>query len=410
MSELIIDVNTRNRIIEVVKKIEPVIESTILPNDSLFSGNLGLVVYYYCNWKVFRIDAYFHKAIGILEEIMERVKCGNSSLRTFHISIGLSGLGAVLNFLLQEDVIDFNIEEELSIIDEFIIENALYQTNDGYVEYLHGGGGALQYFNMRKATNKIVNNKHKIINSILLQIEKNPLKVHIPRSRFSWTSGNDFDLSLSHGLCGILLILLNIVEANVLGTDARIIDYLQRAAQYVSLLKRPIRMDEGYHSFFPSYISPNLSSDEIHKISNWPDSRLAWCYGDLGWVFFFYKIGRYLGNTAYIDLANEVGIASTIRKTSIETGSTSSHFCHGHSGLAYFYRKLFILNGSQEYKESCEYWLKLTIEQTCKELENKFYQKDSIEGSFLEGLVGINLVLISFVSEENLEWEKFLLL
>lgn len=405
------DTELKKSIHEYFQVIHSLINPMQAREDSIFTGNLGLTIYHYCISLL--NDQYANNrtvALELIEQLLNNLSTPQSTLNTYQYSGGLSGLGAVLQFLIDEDAIDIDLDEDFQVIDESIYEHALGQINKGYVEYMHGGAGSLFYFNMRTPVNRITHYKEQLVTAILNQAKDDSLGIRLPRGQFVWTTNDDYDLSLSHGLCGVMLILLSVLEKGDTNNCEQIRTYLQDAADFMVKLKRDIRKETGNHSFFPSYLPNKSTMEQLNQISYWPDSRLAWCYGDLGWVLFFYRFGAYTKNSDLLRLAEDVGIATTYRKTIEETHSSSSHFCHGHTGLVAVYKYLYQISGRSEYKAACEFWLYNTVNQLKDELTKEFYKPKFLETSFLEGLAGVNLVLSSFLTGKDLKWQKFMLL
>ncbi|HET6254606.1 MAG TPA: lanthionine synthetase LanC family protein [Puia sp.] len=382
------------------------------PGDGLMTGKLGLAVYQSC------VAPYVTgggvrtagAAGDIVEEILERVENGQSSLQTYFYANGLSGLGAVMQFLIERGEIEFDFEENFSIIDEFIFEKALESIGNGYVEYFYGGSGALYYLLGRQQGSSIVRREEQLVEAIMEQVSMDPLGVRVPRGQYPWHKSDDYDLSLAHGLCGVLLILLDVLQAGRVKNIGGIHSHLQKASTFVRQLKRSPNPSGGIFAALPHTISKDSGLEDLSRTITWGKSRLAWCYGDLGWVLFFYKYGQYVKDTGILKFADELGESTLARKTEEETLSTTAHFCHGHAGLAYMYKTLSRVSGRRMYVEAGEFWLQRTLDQIDLDLDQSVYEKAERESAFLEGLAGINLVLASFLEEEDPGWGRFFLI
>jgi lantibiotic biosynthesis protein len=381
-------------------------------DDGLMTGNLGLAVYQSC------VAPYLtgsgSQTAGfpgiVVEEILDRVGNGQSSLQTYFYANGLSGLGAVIQFLIERGDIEFDFNENFSTIDEFILEKALESIGNGFVEYLYGGSGALYYLLGRPQASSIVRLEEELVEAILEQVSKDTLGVRVPRGLYPWHKSDDYDLSLAHGLCGVLLILLDVLLAGKVKNTGSIHSYLQKAVTFVRQLKRTPNPSGGAFATLPHLISRDSSAEDLAGTINWGKSRLAWCYGDLGWVLFFYKYGQYVKDSEILKFADELGESTLARKTEEETSSSTAHFCHGHAGLAYMYKVLSRASGRRMYFEAAEFWLQRTLDQLDLDMEQSLYVKADREAAFLEGLVGINLVLASFLEEKDPGWGRFFLI
>jgi hypothetical protein len=399
----------QNRIITSLKSINSIIGLQRASEDSILTGNLGLAIYHYSIPEIISSKDNQLLCTKIPEEVLDRVRGSDSSLKSYHYSNGLSGLGYCMQYLSDQHIATPDLDEELSAIDAFIYEDALSQTGNGSVEYLHGGSGALLYFNMRRSALSH-HYREALVHAIFDQTSKDPLGIRIPTKHFVWAGTEAYDLSLSHGLCGVMHILLSVLEMGKIHDSQRIEAYLTKAAAYIAGLKRAPDKETGRFGFLPPYLEAASTPEQTNNTPHWPNSRLAWCNGDLGWVLFFYRFGKFTGNKNLIALADEIGISTTLRKTPEETNSSSAHFCHGHSGIAYFYKTLFQISGHPAYKSASEFWLNKTLQELPTELANDFYKKDSKETSLLQGLAGISLVLGAFLTNQDLKWQGLFLL
>jgi lantibiotic modifying enzyme len=166
----------------------------------------------------------------------------------------------------------------------------------------------------------------------------------------------------------------------------------------------------GGDSMFPSVI------DLFNKSNNLSDSRLAWCYGDLGIAYsilYYYRASR---DITYKDIALEI-IKHCINRDK-NTGVNDKCFCHGTSGLFYIYYKLYSIFDIKIFEKAYKYWLNLTLEnyrnissfETCAlniELKKKEYMLDL---GLIEGITGIGLSLISYLDTKENDWEDFFML
>jgi lantibiotic biosynthesis protein len=122
----------------------------------------------------------------------------------------------------------------------------------------------------------------------------------------------------------------------------------------------------------------------------------------------FYRAGKLLDDEELIRLANLTGLSSLMRKDEPSTQIRDSHFCHGSSGLAQFYKVLYQESGNEKYLEGYEYWIEQTILLLEKDMKKDIYIGK--EYNFLDGLVGVAFVLLSYISFKPLNWSKALFL
>jgi len=214
-----------------------------------------------------------------------------------------------------------------------------------------------------------------------------------------------YNLSLSHGLSSVILILSLLHEAKI---SRRISgNLLNGSLKYLDKQKLP---PDEYLSMFPSWA---IESSEDTR-----NSRLGWCYGDLGIGIACMEAGAFLPGTKYkLDGLNILFNAAN-RKDPMENSVFDAGICHGASGVALIYNILYQKTELETFKEAAIYWLDICL--------NMAFHKDGIAGyktwfapeyggwkntpGLLEGCCGIGLVMLSFISEREPLWTRSLLL
>lgn len=135
---------------------------------------------------------------------------------------------------------------------------------------------------------------------------------------------------------------------------------------------------------------------------------MGWCCGDLNEVLLFYRAAKLFGDDGLLRLANLIGMQSMMRRDSSSTQATTAAFCHGAAGLAQSCRILYKETGFPVYRDGYEHWLQRTILLLEDELPKGVYAGK--EEGLLDGLTGIALTLLSYISDKALNWSSVLLL
>jgi hypothetical protein len=380
-----------------IKKSETQIAEATTNNDSLAGGVLGLSLYYYCSSQVFGRQIDFDKTRSLIIELIDRINEMETSVLQISFARGLSGVGYTLNFLSSKGMIEFDMIEEFSGVDEYLFRQAISNIKSDNNDYLHGAFGILHYFLSRKKNKDL----EKYIYQIIEEIHKNNSdldNIYI-KNAFIDTMKGKINFSLSHGQVAFFLLLLDSLESGY--ENKQSIELINNYASF--LLSKIQKIDSSLNklSYFPFNIDKETMEIEC-------TNRLAWCYGDLNQCLLLYRISNFLGDIKYQKIADIVGLSSIIRVSPKDTLCKDSHFCHGASGIAEMYRSLYKLQPIKEYEDAYHYWIGRTIDYMETELMNATYKNKETE--LLEGLVGPNLTLLSFVSEKPLEWQKFFLL
>jgi hypothetical protein len=372
-------------------------------DNGLLSGKLGEAIFLY-EYSIYN-PQYYEYANQILDQVYESVYKGN----IFHTYCnGLAGICIGIYYLQDRKIIepfDFVSKEIDCYLEEKLKECVVCNNYD----FLHGAIGIGFYFieRINKGNIKLIGALKQVID----YIDKNAI---IENDLIKWAKINaktaSYDISLSHGISSIIIFLcqlLSIKNINNYVNTTKIKRLINGAVKYI--LSQKINVNK-YRSYFP-YTSVE-SSQEIKG------SRLAWCYGDLGISMILLEVAVILNNKIYSDIAINILNYSCIRRNLHKNFVFDSGLCHGTSGIALIFYKLFYKTNNFTYLNTAKYWIDRTLEycnpskgiDTFKiyyDAKHNVWQKNL---SLLEGLSGIGLTLLSFYYKENPFWSKFLLL
>lgn len=108
-----------------------------------------------------------------------------------------------------------------------------------------------------------------------------------------------------------------------------------------------------YHSTFPNGVIESESPS---------NSRLAWCYGDLGIGMALYLAGKTTNNINWESKALEVLLRTTKRRTDDLTLVVDAGLCHGAVGIAHIYNRMYGYTKNIIFKEASDYWFSKTLD------------------------------------------------
>jgi lantibiotic modifying enzyme len=382
-----------------LNRINNVLEETSSKNDGLLGGKLGSVLYYYHSWLATGNKTYETNVENLIEEVFDSLNSDSPRLAGTAFSSGGAGLGYVVTHLSKNGFLDFDPETKFEELDKYLFNTALNQLDEDYIDYLHGALGVLHYLTERTPTHKVTERIDTIIFKLCNQAVRHDAGIWFKNFILRADDKENINFGLSHGLCGILLLLIN---AYPVSQHKNLIEQVVKdGIRFISKHKIDIDYSKHQYSFFPFSIKNN--SNELTA-----PSRLAWCYGDLNEVLLFYRAGKLFNQPAYLKLGDMVGLSSLMRKEESATMISDAHFCHGASGLAQFYRILHQESGHAEYKKGYEYWIEQTVLLSEKDFDKNSYHGK--EHDYLEGLLGIGFVLLSYISKRELNWSNSLLL
>jgi hypothetical protein len=260
--------------------------------------------------------------------------------------------------------------------------------------------GVVHYFLTRLPGKKIENYLNQILEKFCDMAVQEPEGTWFKNYFFKTEPIEEINFGLAHGQSGFLILLMQAAEKGI--HPARIRELVENGVALLLHYRQEIDFEKEQVSFFPTAVN------SINKNKLALSARLAWCYGDLNIIYTLYEAAAFLNKPAWALLADQLAEKTMQRKDFNTTVAGDSHFCHGTIGLAQFYKKLYEIRNLPAYKEAWEYWIMKTLELLPGELENNYYQ--SKENNLLEGLIGVNLGLLSFLSEKELNWSKALLL
>ncbi len=375
------------------------LESGASRNDSFLGGQLGLVYYYFHLYNFNGDEAVKTRGEELLQEVFANFNSGYPRLVGTSFSTGGAGLGYVVNALAKGRFINFDITAEFAEFDRYLFNTAVFQIEDDFIDFLHGALGVVHYFTEREDS--------PIINQYLDELVLKTCERAIKKDAGYWFRNyvikleekENINFGLSHGLTGILLILLNTYSRSA--HKEMLETVIMEGIRFIRKYKMDVDFSNDEYSVFPFIVKEKAT--EIMA-----PNRLGWCYGDLNEVLLFYRAGHLFGNQELTNLADVIGSQTLMRKTSNATLVDDSNFCHGAAGLSQFYRKLYQEGSLAPYKEAYEYWIEQTILLLDKDLDNGLYAGK--EHEMLDGLTGIAFSLLSYVSDHELSWSKSVLL
>ena len=279
--------------------------------------------------------------------------------------------------------------------------------NKGDYDYLHKALGIGLYFLSKKENKSSIN-----IEYLLIKLERNAER---DLNGLKWKSFNQqenkevYNLSLSHGIASIITFISQIYK-NSIAVNNRTNKLLCEAVSFLLACKSIV--PNSYNgSFFPSYVSAN---DGINKSG----SRLAWCYGDLGIGIALWQASQVLLNKEWAKIAIDVLLQTTLRQDPNKEHVIDAGFCHGSSGIAHIYNRMYQYTGNNAFKEAAIYWINDTLSKATFSNGLAGYKAWHLpehggwvnESGLLEGIAGIGLVLLSTICEIEPKWDECFLL
>lgn len=374
----------------------------------LISGLSGMVLFQFYYSKYLDIEDHADFGTHILGHCVEKINHGyNSPL----YSRGIAGFGWTLDFLELNQFIEVDADDLLSGLDDYLHNALISNFKTANYDFLHGAIGQASYFLNRYKNTNSIELKHKYETILLEFISFLQNTSQKEGDGLKWLSiliyepeEKGYNLCLSHGMSSIVFVLSKLHEFSVFRNE--VTPLLNGAVNYILSFKNS--NDKAY-CLFPNWITED----------NQPEgqSRLAWCYGDLGIGVALLKASRALKDSDLRVKALKILRHTTSRRTKEYTKVDDAGICHGAFGNALIYNRLYIETKEVIFKESTEYWITKGIEMGHFDdgfAGYKMWDPDneiwSTNTSLLTGVTGIGLAMISYLSEVDMKWDECLMI
>lgn len=351
---------------------------------SLLGQDLGCIIFLYCFCRKYNINT------SMVDSYLDRMFAGVLTYNNVgSYCNGLAGLGIGLKILEEENFIQ-GVDSVLDNIDIRIERTPEFEIVKNNIDFLHGFIGVAFYLLSRISTKKeFVNNYIDRMLSFLFStaIEESGM--------MKWELKEDddkkYNISLSHGYSSLIILLSRLLENKNVVALASIKKILDETVSYV--LSQ--RIDENkYGSCFPTF-----SKDSEINISR---SRLSWCYGDLGIALALREAALSVKNVELYNIAMSVLRYSANRRAMYSNGLFDGCICHGISGVALIFDKIYNDTNENIFKRASIYWNDLLLKKTAVLMNGvitfPYYNiknpKWAMRYGILDGLSGIGLYLL----------------
>lgn len=377
-------------------------------NLGVLTGLTGLALFHFYYSRFNNEDDSSDIGVKIIADCFEKIN-NNYELSTY--CSGIAGFGWALQHLHLEDFIDFDSDKVLSDLDHYLFERQTIDTSIGYFDFLHGSLGYGYYFLARykSTTSQKLKRKYKIyLLRLISSIEEFAIE---SENGIKWESiiSNEiqkrgYNFSLSHGIPSIINFLSRLNAFS--DFQSRSNPLLRKSISYILHHKNE---GENQYSLFPNF---EYESDYTHK-----HSRLAWCYGDLGVGITLLQAAKALQDKNLYKTAIDILKHSAQRIQPQDTLVKDAGICHGAFGIAKIFNRAYKETNESIFRKATEHWLEEGLKMS--------HHKDGIAGykkwvggkgtwenelSLLEGISGIGLAIIDYLTDNEFNWDECLML
>lgn len=375
-------------------------------NLGALTGLTGLALFHFYYSRFTNNDDSSEIGIEIITECFEKIN-HNYDFPTY--CSGIAGFGWVLEHLYTENFIDFNNDEVLSDLDSYLFEKQLIDSSTGHFDFLHGSIGYGYYFLARyeNTSSKELKKRYttyllKLISSIKEFALESENKIKWESILSMETQIRGYNFSLSHGIPSIINFLSRLYHFSDFKSVVH--PLLTKSISYILYHK-----NKNQYSIFPNF--------ECEPEDRNQHSRLAWCYGDLGIGITLFQTSKLLQDQDLKEAALDILKHSAQRVQEEDTLVKDAGICHGAFGIAKIFNRIHKETNIPLFKEATEHWLNEGLKMSFHEDGYAGYKKWvggkgiwEKEISLLEGISGIGLVIIDYLTESKFNWDKCLMI
>jgi lantibiotic biosynthesis protein len=396
-----ININTKfNEIVECLNE-----EKATTGDTSLLSGDLGMVLFNLHVQEYTKDSLLFDSAITRLEAILSSIVIEDSP---FSFCTGIAGLGLFIEYIEKKKWLEIDTNEILEDIDEYLYHKMIDTIKIGNYDFLHGAIGVGFYFIHRNCKTTIAK---KYLEELVLEIEK--LAIIEDDGCMKWVNylpGDNsaietrYNIGLAHGIPSFLSFLVKVNQEGIL--QDKTLDMIRSTTKYI--LKTKCNFSEKYSTI------PFTVNDILKKETT--DTRLAWCYGDLGVCCSLWQAANLLKDDVLKQEVIKIILHAAAKRTIEQTRIIDAGICHGAAGAAFIFQRFYDWTQEPALKEAADYWYDKILEMGIFEdgyAGYKTFFTPELGGSresynMLDGISGVGLVLLYKISGLDPSWEELL--
>jgi hypothetical protein len=215
-----------------------------------------------------------------------------------------------------------------------------------------------------------------------------------------------YNLGVAHGVPGVIHFVTEVWVSNIVERE-RCYRLLDGAIKWLIAQQR----SSGPLSRFGSWVYSGGKSSE---------SRMAWCYGDLGILSVLSQVSSRTGRSDWQMVAEEL-LNHCLAWPDDKTGIQDAPLCHGAAGVAHIFNRLYQTSHDRRCLEAALLWYERTLAFRKVGTGVGGFSTLSRAGvggaavwqarpAFLDGALGIALALLAAVAPIEPCWDRLLLL
>ena len=365
--------------------VENVIKKSSVDGESLFSGKGAELLIRYLLSKKNPLKQ--SKAHQIINEIVHQISNDTEIQFTFYN--GITGTIWLFNYLQHKKIIELDTAF-FEDIDSLLIEACMLQLKLNNYDFLHGALGNL-YTIIDRKTNKdsIIKLIHQLSK---MQVQFQGVKTFQYQLEKSEKFKQNFTVSLglSHGIPSIMIVLSKCYRLNYCNEIC--LEIIKHQYQFLKQNKNH-KISKINYSYYPCFVED--------KKENIYQSRMAWCYGDMGIAAALYITGKNINNEEMVLESLQIINHYATLKNSPQSGIGDANICHGSSGIAMIFYCFYWNTKNINYLHAAKYWCKISVELLNSTIE--------INDHLLNGTFGIIGVHQTIIERKKPDWASLFL-
>jgi len=232
----------------------------------LYSGLTGIGLLMALNYMATKNEIYFDKLSEVLDRTIDYIQLSEELKHNY--SVGLAGWGWLIEFLINNEIIEANDDFNVNEIDAYILKCLQEQFATGDQDILNGEIGIANYF-LKKGNLEAVT----AIVDFLVETKIDNLNETYWLRRNITDVGPIVDFGLAHGNAGILNFLIRCYNKGFFKELC-----VQLITRNVTFFINNVQPFEVANSYFPNAILEGKYKSGNNSLAI---SRLSWCSGDL---------------------------------------------------------------------------------------------------------------------------------
>ena len=401
----------KEKLEEKLKEINDLITTnyTDLGQLGVLAGLSGISLFKFYYSKYLDIDEHADFGVDILSNCVDKINEGYS-FPTF--CGGLAGFGWVFDHLEEVEFMDADADELLSQFDDYLYNFLVSDMEKGNYDYLHGAIGYAFYFynRFRNTKSKELKDRYETILLEFIDLLEG-LSEKAGEDQLKWlstlnieTGEKGYNLSLSHGMSSIVGILTKLNAFDMFKSKSEPL-----LLKSINFIRHHKQGDENSFSLFPSWVK---DGDEKSG-----QSRMAWCYGDLGIGVRFWFAGKMLNDNELKAEAISILKHASKRTSQDDSLVLDAGVCHGSYGNAQMFYRMYKETKEPSFKEAADFWIQHGLDSAIHEGGYAGYKQWhgvdkqwTSELTLLEGIAGIGLTIIDQLADDDFTWDECLMI